>query len=46
MDPGVSEELHFKKEKLKHLLKCEGFKDEFLKKYNLNDVKRGEENES
>lgn len=38
MDPWVSEELHFKKEKLKHFLKCDGFEEEFLKRYNLKAV--------
>jgi GTP cyclohydrolase II len=39
MDAWVSEELHFKKEKLNHLLKCKGFKEKFLKRYKLKAVK-------
>ena len=35
MEPWVCEELHFKKEKLKHSLDCIGFKPEFLEKYGL-----------
>lgn len=39
MDPGVSEELHFKKHRINHLLHCRGFKPEFLERYNLKPAK-------
>ncbi len=38
MDPWVCEELYFKKHKLRHLLQCNGFKADYLKKYGLNTV--------
>jgi len=46
MEPWVCEELHFKKEKLNHLLDCIGFKPEFLEKYGLKPAWEGENNGS